>query len=93
MVENRIIQDLYSDEQVYARGSGTIRSRVPDTRLTLRSADMSVVHLGRKLQAGQRLRKVSLQRADHDEHERLGVSTERELKQICELENVRIGDE
>lgn len=46
---------------------------------------MSVMHLRGELQAGQALCKMGLQRADHDEHEGLGIAPEGELKKIGEL--------
>jgi hypothetical protein len=49
-------------------------SSVTDARLSFGSANVGVVYFGGELQAGQGLRHVRLERADHDEHECLGVS-------------------
>ena len=40
----------------------------------------SGAYLSGKLQAGQGFAEMSLQRADHNEHERLGVASQRELQ-------------
>ena len=61
-------------------------SRVTDTRLALGGADMGIVHLGGKLQAGQGLGEMCLQWADHDEHESLGVATKGELEEVRQLD-------
>jgi hypothetical protein len=47
--------------------------------------DVSVVHLRGKLQARQRLFYMSLKRADHDKHERLGVASEGVLEKVGQL--------
>ena len=47
-------------------------------------------YLGGKLQAGQRLGQMGLQRTDHDEHEGLAVSAEGELEEICQLSGPRL---
>jgi len=47
---------------------------------------MSVVHLGSKLQAGQSLGQVRLKWTDHDEHQGLGVATQRELEKVGKLD-------
>lgn len=49
------------------------------------------MHLGRELQTRQCLAHVSLQRADHDEHEGLGVAAQGELEEISQLERVSGG--
>jgi hypothetical protein len=52
----------------------------------LRSANVRVMYLCRKLQTRHRLLQVSLQRRDHDEHERLAVAPERVLEEVCQLD-------
>ena len=59
--------------------------RITNTRLALRRANVRVVHLGRELETGQRLGEVSLQRADHDKHQGLGIAAERELEEVGKL--------
>jgi hypothetical protein len=46
---------------------------------------MRIMHLRRKLQARNRFLEMRLQRADHNEHERLAVSTERVLEEVRQL--------
>lgn len=77
-VEDRIVRDLYPQRNstICKTKEVSSYSRVSDTGLTLGSANVSVVHLGGELQAGQGLGEVRLQRADHDKHECLGVSAE-----------------
>lgn len=53
--------------------------------LLLRRPDVRVVHLGRELEAGDCFLQVRLERADHDEHERLGVAAEGVLQEVCQL--------
>jgi hypothetical protein len=64
----------------------SLYSRVTDTGLALSCADVGIVHLRGKLQARQGLRKVCLEWADHDEHERLGVTAEGKLEEVSQLE-------
>lgn len=47
--------------------------------------NVSVVHLRGELQARQCLFNMSLKRADHDKHERLGVASEGVLEKIGQL--------
>lgn len=49
---------------------------------------MCIVNLGRESQASQGLAEMCLQRADHNKHERFGVSTKGELQKIRKLEPV-----
>ena len=49
------------------------------------SGRREMAYLGCKSQAGDRFFDMSLQRTDHDEHERLGVAAERILEQVREL--------
>lgn len=51
----------------------------------LRSANMRIMHLGRKLKARQSLVEMSLQRANHDKHECFRVPTQGELEEVCQL--------
>jgi len=53
--------------------------------LLLRGANVRVVHLGGELEAGDCLLQMCLQRADHDEHKRLRVATERVLEEVGQL--------
>jgi len=53
--------------------------------LLLRRANMRVVHLCRELETRDGLLEMGLQRADHDEHERLGVAAEGVLEEVCQL--------
>jgi len=53
--------------------------------LPLRGTDMCVVHLGRELETRNGLLEMSLQRADHDEHEGFGVAAEGVLEEVCQL--------
>lgn len=46
---------------------------------------MRVVYLGREFETGQGLGEMVLERTDHHEHERLGVASQRELKEISKL--------
>jgi hypothetical protein len=50
--------------------------------LLLRGANMRIMHLRRKLETRNRFLEMRLQRADHDEHERLGVAAERVLEEV-----------
>lgn len=54
---------------------------------------MGVVYFGGELQAGQGLRHVCLERAHHNEHESLGVSTQGELEEVGELESELVSSE
>ncbi len=58
---------------------------VTNTGLTLRSPNVCVVNLGSEFETGQGFGQVSLQWADHDKHECLRISAQRELKKICQL--------
>jgi hypothetical protein len=40
---------------------------------------MGVMYFGGELETGQSFSKVRLKRADHDEHERLGITSQGEL--------------
>lgn len=53
--------------------------------LLLRRPDMRIVHLCRELQAGNRFLQMRLERADHDEHEGLGVAAEGVLEEVSQL--------
>lgn len=46
---------------------------------------MRIMHLCRKLETGNRLLQVRLERANHDEHESLGVAAQRVLEEIGKL--------
>lgn len=46
---------------------------------------MRIMHLGGKLEAGNGFLEMGLQRADHDEHERLAVAAERVLEEVRQL--------
>lgn len=56
--------------------------------LLLRGPNMRIMHLRRKLQARDGFLQMRLQRRDHDEHERLAVSSERVLQEVRELQPV-----
>ena len=47
-------------------------------------------YLRRKLQTRQRLAQMRLQRRNHDKHERLRISTQRMLEQICQLRRMLV---
>lgn len=49
-------------------------SRIPDTCLSLCRADMGILDLCSKFQAGEGLAEVILLRTDHDEHECFGIA-------------------
>lgn len=49
---------------------------------------IAATYLGGKLQTRYRLAQMALERADHDEHERLGISAQRELEEIRQLDMV-----
>jgi hypothetical protein len=49
---------------------------------------MRIMHLSRELETGNRLLQMGLQRADHDEHERLGVAAKGVLKEVSELQSL-----
>ena len=50
--------------------------------------EKQLAYLCCKLQTGQSLAEMRLKRTDHDEHERLGITTQRKLKQVCQLEMI-----
>lgn len=50
-----------------------MQSLIADSSLSLRSANVRVVHLGCPLETRQSLREMRLEWADHHKHERLGV--------------------
>ena len=45
-------------------------------------------HLRREFQAGKCFTKVSLQRADHDEHKSFRIAAKRELKEVGQLQKL-----